>query len=83
MGAMRMTGRARRMRDAKEFRRLEQIYLVQAEHSTGDLERDSLLNIARGFGHAAGKIERRSLISKALMIVALAVLVLFAVLYIP
>ncbi|GLR91436.1 hypothetical protein [Bradyrhizobium iriomotense] len=80
---MRMAVQARRVRDAKVFRRLEQSYLLQAEHSTGELERDGLLNLARSFGYAAEQIERRALVSKTLVICALAALVLFAVLYIP
>lgn len=71
------------MRDAKVFRRLEQSYLLQAGHSTGELERDGLLNLARSFGCAAEQIERRALLRVTLVICALAALVLFAVLYIP
>ncbi|OAF10355.1 hypothetical protein AXW67_25790 [Bradyrhizobium neotropicale] len=43
MGVMRMAVRAGTMRNAKEFRRLQLIYPLQAEHSMEDLERDSLL----------------------------------------
>ncbi|WP_439370727.1 hypothetical protein [Bradyrhizobium sp. DASA03120] len=77
-----MAVRARRLR-AKEFRRLEQSYLLQAEHSPGELERDSLLNLAQGFGYAAEQIERRAVIAKTVVLCAIAALALFAVLYIP
>lgn len=74
-----MAVRARRLR-AKEFRRLEQSYLLQAEHSPGRVERDSLLNLARGFGYAAEQIERRAVIRQAVVLCAIAAFALFAVL---
>ncbi|WP_156918447.1 hypothetical protein [Bradyrhizobium sp. Cp5.3] len=80
---MRMVVRARRARNAKEFRRLEQIYLAEAELSTREIERDGLLKVARDCGYAADKIERRALIRKAVVLLAIAALALFAVLYIP
>lgn len=82
VGRGRMARRARRLR-AEEFRRLEQSYLLQAEHSPGGLERDSLLNIARGFGYAAAQIEKRAVIGKTVVLCAIAALALLVLLYIP
>ncbi|MCP3476542.1 hypothetical protein NLM33_40765 [Bradyrhizobium sp. CCGUVB1N3] len=77
-----MSVRARRLR-AEEFRRLEQGYLQQAEHSPGGLEQDSLRNLAGGFGYAAEQIEKRAVIGKTVVLCAIAARALLAVLYIP
>lgn len=77
-----MAVHGRGMRDAKELRRLERIYLAESERSTRDLERDKLLMIARDCGYAADKIERRAVINRTMIICALAALALFAVWYI-
>ncbi|UPT92275.1 hypothetical protein HAP41_0000047860 (plasmid) [Bradyrhizobium barranii subsp. apii] len=77
-----MAARASRLR-ADEYRRLEQTYLLQAEHSPEGLERDSLLNIARGFGYAAAQIEQRAVIGKTVAFCAIAALAILVLLYIP
>lgn len=75
-----MAVRGRGMLDAKELRRLEQIYLAEAERSTRDLERDNLLMIARDCGYTADRIERRAVIHRTMIVCVLAALALFAVL---